>query len=177
MGGIIRRKRGEMRMLENIKRKLSRGKSEFILYSPCDGDVVELEDVEDEVFASGMLGKGVGIVPKEGRIYSPTSGTVTNVFDTGHAMNIMSDYGCELLIHIGLDTVTLGKKYFDVKVKVGDRVNKEELLCEFDIDGIKEAGLKTTTPMVVCNSDDFSEIIVRPDKTTRSGDSIIRIIK
>ncbi len=164
-------------MFGNMKKRLTRSKTEFILYSPCDGDVVELKNVEDEVFASGMLGKGVAIVPKAGRIYSPTAGVVTNVFDTGHAMNIMSDYGCELLIHIGLDTVSLGNKYFDVKVKEGDRVNKEELLCEFDIEEIKNAGLKTTTPMVICNSTEFSDIIVRPDPTTHMGDSIIRIIK
>lgn len=164
-------------MIKGILGKLKRDKDTFMLYAFCNGRAVELERVEDEVFAEGMLGKGVAIEPTEGKLYSPCAGVVENVFDTNHAINIVSDFGCEILLHIGLDTVTLKGKGFDVKVKAGDRVNKGELLCEFDIDAIRRAGLKATTPMVVCNSDAYTHIEVRSGCGIHVGDSILRVSK
>lgn len=164
-------------MIEKLLGRLKRDKNMFMLYAFCNGEVVELERVDDEVFSGGMLGKGVAIEPSEGKLFSPCAGVVEHVFDTQHAINIVSDFGCEILLHIGLDTVTLKGKGFDVKVKEGDRVNKGELLCEFDIGAIKSAGLRTTTPMVICNSDDYSHIEARPRCGIHVGDSILKVTK
>ena len=164
-------------MLKGILGAFSRDKKEIVLFAHAKGHIINLENVEDEVFSTGMLGKGVAIEPCEGRIYSPCAGTIEHVFETGHAMNIVSDFGCELLIHIGIDTVSLKGNYFNVKVKEGERVNKGDLLCEFDIDGIRKEGVKVTTPMVVCNSNDYSKIEARPQCDIKVGDSVLRVIK
>ena len=162
-------------MIKNFLNKFGRKRNTFMLYAFCDGEIVELEDVRDEVFSSGMLGKGVAIEPRGNKIYAPTSGTVTNVFETQHALNIVSDFGCEILIHIGIDTVKLRGKFFNMHVKEGDSVNKGDILCTFDNEGIKSSGLKITTPMVVCNTDNYSQILPRPSCKIKKGDSILRI--
>lgn len=164
-------------MLKGILGSLKRDKREMILFAFANGHIVNLKNVDDEVFSTGMLGEGVAIEPCEGRIYSPCGGVVGHVFDTGHAINLVSDFGCEILIHIGIDTVNLKGKYFDVKVKEGDRVNKGDLLCEFDIDTIRNEGLKVTTPMVICNSNEYSKIEARPKCDIKVGDSVLRVIK
>lgn len=164
-------------MFKSVLGKLSRKRKSFMLYAFANGEIVELENVEDEVFSSGMLGKGVAIEPTVGKIYSPCGGIVENIFETSHALNIMSDFGCEILLHIGIDTIKLKGKGFVMHVKVGDRVNKGDLLCDFDLGIIKSAGLKATTPMVVCNSDDFQSVLPRPKCEIKPGDSILRIEK
>ena len=103
-----------------------------------NGKVVSLTKVNDPMFAEGMMGNGIAIIPKEGRVVSPVNGTVNAVFETKHAIGIISDEGAEILIHIGLDTVKLGGKFFDAKVKAGDLIKTGDLLVEFDI---KELGL------------------------------------
>jgi len=108
-----------------------------------------LSTISDEAFSSGALGQGVAIEPSEGKLVSPFSGTVTALFPTGHAIGITSDAGVELLIHIGMDTVQLGGKFFTPHVKQGDYVKSGQLLIEFDIKEIKKAGFITSTPVVV----------------------------
>lgn len=124
--------------------------------SPIKGKVRNLKDIEDAAFASGALGKGVAIEPIEGKLFAPVSGTVSALFPSNHAIGITSDDGAELLIHVGLDTVQLDGKYFKAHTQQGSRVEKGQLLIEFDIEGIKNAGYKTTTPVVVTNSDQYS---------------------
>ena len=126
--------------------------------SPMNGTVIPLSEVPDAVFSSEMLGKGFGVEPSEGKAYAPVDGEVTTVFDTKHAIGLMSKHGVELLIHIGMDTVKLNGKGFDVKVKTGDQVKAGDLLAEFDMDLIKCEGYPVTTAVVVTNTDDCEEI-------------------
>ena len=126
--------------------------------SPMNGTVIPLSEVPDAVFSSEMLGKGFGVEPSEGKAYAPVDGEVTTVFDTKHAIGLMSKHGVELLIHIGMDTVKLNGKGFDVKVKTGDQVKAGDLLAEFDMDLIKGEGYPVTTAVVVTNTDDCEEI-------------------
>ena len=126
--------------------------------SPMNGMVIPLSEVPDAVFSSEMLGKGFGVEPSEGKAYAPVDGEVTTVFDTKHAIGLMSKHGVELLIHIGMDTVKLNGKGFDVKVKTGDQVKAGDLLAEFDMDLIKGEGYPVTTAVVVTNTDDCKEI-------------------
>ncbi len=128
------------------------------LYTPINGEIKPLGEVNDPTFAQGILGQGVAIVPREGKLYSPCDGTVNSVFDTKHAIGLTSSDGVEMLIHIGLDTVSLNGKCFTAKVKDGQAIHKGDLLIEFDIDGIKKAGLDTITPVLVVNADDFAGI-------------------
>ena len=123
-----------------------------------NGTVIPLSEVPDAVFSSEMLGKGFGVEPSEGKAYAPVDGEVTTVFDTKHAIGLMSKHGVELLIHIGMDTVKLNGKGFDVKVKTGDQVKAGDLLAEFDMDLIKGEGYPVTTAVVVTNTDDCEEI-------------------
>ena len=126
--------------------------------SPMNGTVIPLSEVPDAVFSSEMLGKGFGVEPSEGKAYAPVDGEVTTVFDTKHAIGLLSKHGVELLIHIGMDTVKLNGKGFDVKVKTGDQVKAGDLLAEFDMDLIKGEGYPVTTAVVVTNTDDCEEI-------------------
>ncbi len=123
--------------------------------SPLKGEVKILSNIKDEAFASGALGEGVAIEPTEGKLFAPASGTVTALFPTNHAIGIKTDQGAEILIHIGMDTVKLGGKHFSAHTSQGARVEKGQLLIEFDIKQIKAAGLPVTTPIVVTNYKDF----------------------
>ncbi len=145
------------------------------LYSHMNGSLLQLEDTEDPVFSDGILGDGIAIEPTEGKLFAPCDGTVENVADTGHAVNITSDSGCEILLHIGIDTVKLNGKYFDVKIKDGQKVQKGDLLVEFDIDKIKEAGYKTASPIIILNSDDYSKITKTDALKITSDNKILEI--
>ena len=130
-----------------------------ILYSPLEGTAIALSEVKDETFASGVLGKGMAVIPTKGEVKAPCDATVSMVFDTKHAIGLATDDGLELLIHIGLNTVELEGKYYTVHVSDGDEVKKGQTLITFDMDKIKEAGYDTTTPVIVTNSDDFAEVV------------------
>jgi len=131
--------------------------SDVTVCSPMNGELVELSKVPDATFADGILGQGAAILPSEGRLYSPVDGTVASVFDTKHAISLMTDSGAELLIHVGLETVSLGGKYFTPRVKDGDKVKAGDLLMEFDLDSIKK-DFKTFTPVLVTNADDYTSV-------------------
>ena len=141
-----------------VEKKEEKQISEKVIKSPMNGTVIPLSEVPDAVFSSEMLGKGFGVEPSEGKAYAPVDGEVTTVFDTKHALGLMSKNGVELLIHIGMDTVKLNGKGFDVKVKTGDQVKAGDLLAEFDMDLIKGEGYPVTTAVVVTNTDDCEEI-------------------
>ena len=144
---------------DNKSGKTDKGeKKAIVLYSHLNGAVVPLEEVEDEAFSSKILGEGVAVEPTEGKLYAPCDGKVEMVFDTKHAINIVSDSGCEILLHIGIDTVKLGGECFEAHVSDGQEIKKGDLLISFDIEGIKKAGYKTTTPMIICNSDDYKSV-------------------
>ncbi|OOM75586.1 PTS system beta-glucoside-specific EIIBCA component [Clostridium puniceum] len=150
---------------------------EIEVASPANGTVMILSDVSDKAFASEQLGKGIAIVPEEGKIYSPVDGTVEAAFPTGHAFGLKSNSGVEILIHIGFNTVELNGQYFNVKVQSGQTIKKGDLLVEFDIDKIKAAGYEITTPVLITNYSEFSSIIQTNDTTKKIGENIITIIK
>lgn len=135
-----------------------------VLGAPLKGEVKNLDEVEDEAFSSGVLGKGAAILPNEGKVVSPVDGTVVTFFPTSHAIGIQSDSGVEILIHVGMDTVKLNGKYFNPKVKEGDHIKKGQLLLEFDIENIKKEGYPILTPIIISNTDDYSDIIKTSEK-------------
>ena len=139
------------------------------------GTILPLTEVKDAVFSSEMLGKGFAVEPSVGETYAPIAGTISAVFDTKHAIGITGDKGIELLIHMGLDTVKLAGKGFDVKVKVGDKVNVGDLLATFDIDFIKGEGLPVTTPIVISNTDAFAEIGTAKTGAANVGDIVLNV--
>lgn len=145
------------------------------LYSHLRGTVVKLEDVEDEVFSAKVLGDGIAVEPSEGKLFAPCDGKVDMIFDTKHAINLVSDSGCEILLHIGIDTVKLNGEFFETHVSDGQQIKKGDLLITFDIDGIKNAGYKTTTPMIICNTDDYNSISVIANGIISAGDKILEI--
>lgn len=145
------------------------------LYSHLNGTVVKLENVEDEAFSSKALGDGIAVEPTEGKLYAPCDGKVDMVFDAKHAISIISKSGCEILLHIGIDTVKLGGKFFEAYVSDEQEIKKGDLLISFNIDEIRKAGYKTTTPMIICNSDDYGSIKSVASGRISAGDKIIEI--
>ncbi len=127
------------------------------LMAPMKGAVMGLHDVADEVFSKGLLGKGMAIEPVDGKVVSPIAGTVTTVFPTKHAIGLTDDHGMEVLIHVGLDTVSLNGEPFEALVEAGDRVEVGTELLQADLDAIKAAGLPTTT-VVITNTDEFKDV-------------------
>lgn len=128
------------------------------IVSPLSGRAILLKQVDDEGFSSGVLGDGMAVEPTEGKLYAPADGVVDNVFDTNHAIGIVTDGGAEILLHIGIDTVKLRGKYYQLFVKKNQRIKKGDLLISFDLDSIKREGYKATTPVVICNSGDYKMI-------------------
>ncbi|MCF0105547.1 MAG: PTS glucose transporter subunit IIA [Holdemanella sp.] len=125
---------------------------------PLEGKVKSLKEVKDDAFAQGVLGKGCAIEPSKGEVRAPFDGTIMTLFPTKHAIGIVSNNGCEVLIHIGMDTVQLNGQYFEAFVKQGDKVKQGQLLVTFDIDKIKEAGYSVDTPVIVTNTSDYRTI-------------------
>ena len=124
------------------------GVKDTVIYAPMNGEMVDLAAVPDPTFSEGILGQGTAIIPSEGKLYSPVDGTVASVFETKHAISLLTDSGAELLMHVGLDTVSLGGKYFEAKVKDGDQVKRGDLLLEFNLDAISK-DFKTFTPVLI----------------------------
>lgn len=137
--------------------------------APIPGKVIPLSEVKDQTFASGVLGEGYAIIPSEGKVYAPFDGTCDNLFDTLHAMGLVSDSGVELLIHVGLETVGLNGAPFKAHIKSGDTFKKGDLLLEFDIDAIKAAGCETQTPVIVTNAEDVGGITIEGNKIVIGG--------
>ena len=128
------------------------------LASPLTGKVIALKDVKDEAFSSETMGKGCAIVPSAGKVVAPCDGTISTMPDSKHAVGITTADGSDILIHVGMNTVELNGKHYTTKVKEGDAVKKGDTLIEFDLDAIKAAGYDTTTPVIICNADDFANI-------------------
>lgn len=146
------------------------------LFAPVTGEAIPLGEVKDPAFSQGILGQGVGIKPSEGKVVAPCDATVAQMFDTGHAVSLETSFGAEILIHIGLDTVQLKGQGFQVHAKAGDKVKKGQLLIEFDIPAITAAGYDVTTPVVVCNSDEFNEVKTHTGPVT-NADVVIELEK
>ncbi len=144
--------------------------------SPISGETLPLEQVQDATFASGLLGKGVAIVPQQGRVLSPVNGIVSSMFRTGHAVGLTSDDGAEVLIHVGLDTVKLDGQFFFPRVSNDQPVKVGDLLLEFDLEAIKAAGYDLTTPVLVSNSDDYIDVLILSDGAVSAGAPLLTIL-
>lgn len=147
----------------------------FFLGAPVKGKAVDLKEVNDPTFSTGMLGQGVAIIPSEGKIYAPADGEIAMVFDTLHAVSMTADNGVEILVHVGLDTVELKGEGFEGHVKAGDKVKKGDLLLTVDLDAVKEVGYDTITPMLVCNTDDYAAVEGIFGKDVMPKDDVVSI--
>lgn len=143
------------------------------IYAPIKGAIKPLKEVDDDAFAQEVLGKGVAILPEEGKVYAPFDGTVMSLFPTKHAIGIVSDNGCEVLIHIGMNTVQLNGKYFKAHISQGDKVKKGQLLLEFDLLKIVEEGYSIDTPVIITNSKDYLDVIEENKKNVSNEDKLI----
>ncbi|HEP1546917.1 PTS system sucrose-specific transporter subunit IIA [Streptococcus pyogenes] len=149
--------------------------AEETLYSPLNGTVVDLAAVSDPVFSSGAMGQGLAIKPEDNTLYSPVDGKVEIVFETGHAYAITSSQGAEVLLHIGIDTVSMAGDGFESLVAVGQAVKKGDLLGHFDPSKIAEAGLDDTTMMIVTNSADYQSVDILAQGHVLIGDQVALI--
>ena len=131
--------------------------------------------VPDPVFADKVLGDGFAVIPADGRIYAPADGEVAMVFDTLHAVTLTSTQGAEILIHIGLDTVTLKGEPFKAHVAAGDKVKKGDLLIEADLDKIEKAGLNTIIPVLICNTDDYGKISLQKEGDVSADEAVLKL--
>lgn len=145
------------------------------ILSPIKGEAVPLSKVNDEVFSGGLLGKGIAVIPDEGLVVAPVNGKIEAVLDSKHAVALKSNEGIEMLIHVGLDTVNLEGKYYNVHVKVGDKVNVGDKLITFDMDEIKKLGYDLITPVIVCNSDNYAEINTEKTGKVNRGETIYSV--
>ncbi|MCO4661848.1 PTS system, beta-glucoside-specific IIABC component [Streptococcus infantarius subsp. infantarius] len=152
--------------------KLKELKQEIIA-SPMIGQVVKLENVPDEVFASGAMGKGIAIDPADGTVVAPAAGEITLVFPTGHAIGMRTENGAEILIHVGMDTVSLAGKGFNTFVQVGDKVDAGQKLLEFDLDTIRKANLPVISPIIVTNSSDYEDVLTTQETQITTGDYLL----
>lgn len=143
--------------------------------SPLTGTIIPLSEVHDEVFASEMMGKGCAIIPEEGKVYAPFDGKVVGLLDSHHAVGMESTDGVEVLIHVGMDTVKLNGRCFTIHVEEGEQVKKGQLLLEFDIPGIKEAGYEVTTPVIITNSDEFHDVQMKAEGQVTAGTQILEL--
>lgn len=153
------------------------GKKTDSFYAPMAGKAVPITTVPDPTFAEGMLGNGIAIEPTDGKVYAPCDATVDMMFTTGHAVSLVADCGAEILIHVGLETVSLEGKPFTIHVANGDKVKKGQLLMEADLEAIKAAGLPTITPMLICNTDDYPTFKTVVDKAVTNEDVVIELAK
>ncbi|MFD1179138.1 beta-glucoside-specific PTS transporter subunit IIABC [Paenibacillus puldeungensis] len=147
-----------------------------IIESPLQGNIHTLDSISDEAFASGAMGQGLVIEPKSGRLVSPVDGVVTTVFPTGHAIGITSDGGVQLLIHVGVNTVRLKGQFFDKQVKEGDKVQRGQLLLNFDVEKIKAAGYDPSTSVIVTNTADYLDVLKTTEKEVKPGDYLLTTV-
>lgn len=148
-----------------------------LLYSPLEGTAIPMDQVKDETFAAEVLGKGIAVIPEKGQVKAPCNAVVETVFDTKHAIGLKADNGAELLIHIGVNTVELGGKYYETHVSEGDHVKAGQLLITFDMDRIKAEGYDVTTPLIVTNTDEYQDIKVLKTGKTDYRDHVLELIK
>lgn len=146
-----------------------------VLSACLNGTVVPLTEVKDEAFASGALGDGIAIEPIDGELVAPADGEISSTFETHHAVGMTTVDGAELLMHIGIDTVKLGGKHFTYLVNEGDKVKKGQPLIRFELEAIKAEGYPVTTPLIVCNTDDYAAVAAKASGTVKQGDALLEL--
>ena len=164
---------GEEMLEEKVTIPLNTGLN---IVSPLEGHMIELSQVNDVTFSSGVMGNGVAIIPTKGQVVAPFDGTIDVFFKTHHAIGLRSETGVELLIHVGLDTVNLEGKYFTPHRKQGDTIKTGDVILEFDIEKIKKAGYELVTPIIITNSQQFMDIIVKKKDVVTANDQVLAII-
>lgn len=162
-----------MAIADILKKISGKEEADASVYAPVAGKVIKLSDIQDEAFSSGAMGEGIAIEPSEGKVYAPCDGEITAFFPTGHAVGITAKTGAEILIHVGMDTVSLDGKGFTAKARSGEKVKKGQLLLEFDMEYIKSQNLPLTTPVVITNSDDMAELKTADVETVSNADVIM----
>ena len=146
-----------------------------VLSACLNGTVVPLAEVKDEAFASGALGDGIAIEPIDGELVAPADGEISSTFETHHAVGMTTADGAELLMHIGIDTVKLGGKHFTYLVNEGDKVKKGQPLIRFELEAIKAEGYPVTTPLIVCNTDDYAAVAAKASGAVKQGDALLEL--
>lgn len=165
-------------MFGSLKEKLGFGKKAGeVLGAPVQGQAVAISEVSDPTFGQEILGKGMAVIPSVGRVVAPADGTIDMVFDTKHAIAMSTESGIQILIHVGLDTVSLNGAPFTTHVEAGQAVKAGDLMLEFDIEAIKAAGLETITPMIICNTPDYKEITAHVGKAVNTLDEVLTLVK
>ena len=177
LSGLDEEKAQDLQAMETESKSLKPSDVKMIsVVSPLDGDVIELKEVDDEVFASGVTGKGVAIVPTNNVVVSPVEGTVSVLFPSKHAVGITTKDGVELLVHIGLNTVMLNGEGFTAFVKQGDKVVCGQKLLEFDKEFILSKGYSLQSPVLVTNADQFSDIVMNEIQTVKTGEELYEVL-
>ncbi len=150
-------------------------KKDAVLAAHMNGTVVPMAEVQDEAFSNCILGSGVAIEPSEGKLYAPADAEVDNLFDTHHAIGLVTEDGVEILLHIGINTVELGGRHFEAHVDAGQKVKKGDLLISFDMEAVKAAGYLLTTPMIICNTEDYQSITALAAGEIQTGSALLEI--
>ena len=177
LSGLDEEKAQDLQAMETESKSLKPSDVKMIsVVSPLDGDIIELKEVDDEVFASGVTGKGVAIVPTNNVVISPVEGTVSVLFPSKHAVGITTKDGVELLVHIGLNTVMLNGEGFTAFVKQGDKVVCGQKLLEFDKEFILSKGYSLQSPVLVTNADQFSDIVMNENQTVKTGEGLYKVL-
>jgi PTS system glucose-specific IIA component len=167
---IINTSKGEINMFKNLFKKAK----SLQIYTPVNGEIIPIEEVPDPVFSQKMMGEGVAVIPSKENIYAPVDGTVMLVADTKHAIGIRAEDGTEILIHIGLETVSLKGQGFTVAVKIGDKVSVGQLLIEVDWAYISKHAKSIVTPIVITNSHvGDKQYILTEEKEAIQGKTVI----
>lgn len=148
---------------------------ENIIYSPMKGNQIPISEVLDDIFANEVMGKSIAIIPQEEKIYSPVNGTVSAIFPTRHAIGILSDSGTEILIHIGIDTVSMNGEGFKYHVKSDSKLKVGQLLIEFDKKLIEEKELNPVTIVIITNSDMYEKIKIKEAGYVETSDRLIEM--
>lgn len=164
-------------MFDSLKKIFGGGgeKEREKVLAPVEGTVVPLSEVNDPTFSQEILGKGVAIIPSKGRIVAPADGILTVVFETKHAVSITTPEGAEIIVHVGLDTVNLKGEHYTAYKKQGDKVKAGELLLEFDMAAIKEAGYEVITPVLVCNTPNYPDMVCHTGMQVKELEPIIEL--
>ena len=145
------------------------------VYAPMTGRVIPLSEVPDPVFSDKILGDGIAIIPSDGNIYSPVTGTLVTIAESRHAFGFHTAEGAELLLHVGIDTVKLGGQHFTAHVANDQQVKKGDLLLSFDMEAIKAAGYLCTTPMIVCNTDEYQSVTPIATGKVKPGQAVLEV--
>lgn len=150
-------------------------KRDAVLAAHMNGTVVPMAEVQDEAFSNCILGDGAAIEPSEGKLYAPADAEIDNLFDTHHAIGLVTEDGVEILLHIGINTVELGGKHFEAHVEVGQKVKKGDLLISFDMEAVKAAGYLCTTPMIICNTEDYQSVSPVAEGEIQAGTDLLEV--